>query len=496
MSGVSRRSISWVALLLLFSSAACAADADRGPKATSIDWTAIDATADPCVDFYQYACGNWADAHPLADDAYSYSRFDQRGDAVSPKLRDIIEADANGDRQHDDPYAATIADLFNSCMNAPDYTPARDELRAWLAPVMAIASAEDLARQIATLAQLGSVALFSADSVRDADDPTRYIMRFDQGGYALRNRSDYLDDATADLRRAYRDHVRDLTAIFSDIAIDVDQAIAIETELAQAALTPAQQRDVLATHNPMSASDLAALAPNFAWDAYLDSAGLAMQQHFTITSPDYFRALDRLLADTPLLALQSYLALRLIQSKAAWLDREVAGMDFAFWSAHYDGRTAHPDRASICVDAVKARLSWPLAAPYIHRNDTGDLVERAKDVLEVVRASVHDRIAKADWADDATRTVAQQKLAAEIALIGHPSGVTDYSALALEPDSYLKNGVAIARFDHLRVLAALTAHAERDVWSDPPFLINTTYFTAKNLVEFPMAMLGEPFFAA
>jgi len=36
----------------------------------------MDLTADPCEDFFQYACGGWVDKHPIPDKASHWNQFD------------------------------------------------------------------------------------------------------------------------------------------------------------------------------------------------------------------------------------------------------------------------------------------------------------------------------------------------------------------------------------------------------------------------------------
>src|SRR5690554_6480239 len=54
----------------------------------------IDPSVDPCVDFYEFACGSWIAKNPLPDDYPRWGRASELVDRNNEVLRSVLESDA------------------------------------------------------------------------------------------------------------------------------------------------------------------------------------------------------------------------------------------------------------------------------------------------------------------------------------------------------------------------------------------------------------------
>ena len=151
----------------------------------SLDTKLMDTAADPCVDFYRYACGNWAKLHPIpADSPYSdeFYILEQYNLQV---LHTILEK-AAADNASRDANTQKIGDYYASCAGeSAVHQKGLAPLKSELDRIDALTSKDQLPALLAHYQLIGVNAFFGLGSDQDFKDATQMIAVVQQGGLGL-----------------------------------------------------------------------------------------------------------------------------------------------------------------------------------------------------------------------------------------------------------------------------------------------------------------------
>uniref|UniRef100_A0A8B9M9U2 Peptidase M13 N-terminal domain-containing protein n=1 Tax=Accipiter nisus TaxID=211598 RepID=A0A8B9M9U2_9AVES len=155
----------------------------------------MDATIDPCQDFYSFACGGWLRRHGIPEDKLVYGTIGAIAEQNEAKLRALLSrpvrrrAPASAERK--------VKEFFRSCLDRAEIDrlgprPMLEvigECGGWDAPP----GRGDLNELLyKTQGVYSAAVLFSLTVSLDERNTSRYIIRIDQDGLTLPERTLYL----------------------------------------------------------------------------------------------------------------------------------------------------------------------------------------------------------------------------------------------------------------------------------------------------------------
>jgi endothelin-converting enzyme/putative endopeptidase len=229
------------------------------------DLGAIDRKANPCDDFYQFACGTWAAKNPIPSDRARWGRFAELDQVNQSVLKKILEE--AGAAKNPDSNTQKIGDYYASCMdtktiNAQGLKPLKPELNR----IAAMKSTRDLSIEVAHLHRLAVGVLFNFSANQDFQDSSAVIAWADQGGLGLPERDYYFreDAKSVETRKEYVAHLTrtlQMTGLSPAVAAKRAQAVMdLETALAKGSLDMTARRNPENVSHKMSKAEFQALS--------------------------------------------------------------------------------------------------------------------------------------------------------------------------------------------------------------------------------------------
>jgi putative endopeptidase len=463
------------------------------------DVSAIDRHADACANFFAYATGAYRAAHPIPPAYTEYGYNERLEDRTRNIVHDIIiraqraPGTAGSDTQK-------IGTFFTTCMDtAAIERHGLAPLAPELARIAAIASRNDVLATLGRLHAIGVDAGFALNPVPDIYDSSKIVGEIDQGGIGLPERDYYLrgDADSRKLRAQYAAYVAAMLRLSADRTAsgDARAVVALETRFARASKALADLREPEASYHPMGVAALASFAPHAALKRYLHSFDVASDR-INVAEPDFLRAFDRALVDTPLTTWKSYLRWRLLDTFAAALPARFEAESFAFRGRVLNGAQAELPRWKRCVNATDLVLGEIVGKAYVARVFPPAVKTRALEITKRIKRAYRAEMQSLAWMTPTTKRVALAKLDAMGLKVGYPARWRSYAGYAVRTDSYLANVARGQAFARRYEIAQIGRPVNRAEWYMTPQTVNAYNDTQRNEIVLPAAQLQRPFYDA
>lgn len=466
---------------------------------------ALNTSANPCEDFYEYSCGGWANVTSIPS---WQSGFAKQWDGVTTHVQkltiDLLEKDKG-----------PAGTFYQSCMDTDTIqTLGASPLKPWLAAVDKIVDHDTLMQALIQYGIADINVFFSWWVDGDALDSSIYAFFVAQGGTSMPDQSYYTTDSKEmeGHRAAYKKLIKELIVLSGltdeEGARDADNVMDVETALAKAMTPRDKNRDEHGVR--MTLEELQTVTPSVDWALFLQGigaprvgvAGPGTGGYLNVKNADWMKKLDVILSTIGMDKIQSYMRWQAVYNYAPFLDFHFEHKLLAYTNDVY-GISVLPPRWRKCFFSTTGAMAMRVSKLFVDGAFPEEARKGAQEMLREVRFQFNKSLTTMPWMDEVTREKAQGKLARMFLEVGRP---TTWPASASETfaefggirgNAYFDNCVATNSWTVKDTVKRLNTKVERRRWGSSTSAtdVNAFYSRKVNGVFIPAGILQDPFFS-
>ena len=486
-----------------------ATPAAAAPKALTLDESKLppfnqfqigdlDTAKNACTDFAGYANAKFLAAHPIPADRTSWGAFemlDERSTAVQHQLAEQAAADADATGVE-----KLVGDLWATGMDeAKINAQGIEPLKADLAAIDALADSAGLVAWLQQSAARGQGFLIGLGSMPDFKDSSMNIAATGQGGLGLPDTTYYRDADKQGIRDKYVQHIAKVLELSgvpaADAAKQAKDVMAFETRLAKVSKSRAEfSRNVELYYNPMTVADADKLTPGFSWTKFFEAQGISQPKTFSVSIPDFFKEVDKMLVDVPVEQWKSYLRFHVVDGASPYLSDAFAQENFAFYNQALSGQKEMKPRWKRVLGTIDDEVGEAMGQLYVKVAFPPESKAKMEALIGNLSQALKARIEKLEWMSPETKAKALEKWATFQPRVGYPDKWRDWAGLNTGRDSYLGNVRAATTFNYKWDISKIGQPVDKTEWGMTPQTVNASYNPLANQLTFPAAILQPPFF--
>uniref|UniRef100_UPI00358EC05A endothelin-converting enzyme 1-like n=1 Tax=Myxine glutinosa TaxID=7769 RepID=UPI00358EC05A len=474
----------------------------------------MDTTADPCEDFYQYACGGWLRENPLPAEKEKLDIWDNVALHNLELVKDVLE----NEKFDENKAKGQAQKMYQACMDENNVEkqgaqPMQDlisQLGGWINEDST--PGESLEELMANVTHQFLNPAFFTLKIQQQDSLEHVKLQFP--AHSSLSALDYYSNDTEHNRKVLSAYLEYMVRVSKLLGVEEKTArprmqavLELEKDLAQLAK---KDLDFL-NESTFSIVELQNLAPFFNWSEFLFAV---FTQHIAdhhvdhnkviLSSPMYFEEVSIMLTKTKKSTIKNYVIWTAVHNMLPMMDNRFCSAKSKLEViVHGANKTVNKPRWQVCMEHVYKHMPMALSAIFVESPSAYD-----EDSIQTEIQQMIDEITKIfvkgldslSWIDKDTKESIAHKANSIQSVIGYQDEIRDrvddlYDMFKPNAD-FFKCMMNFYEAKTHRDLHHLVVGFHSWGISNPPQTVNAFYLTGGlNTMFVPVGILQKPFFS-